>query len=237
MSSLKRNVCRYRVLMILVCSILPGQLTAGMIFQSASVPASQFPAIAVPNNAFAQQAPGVLFQITQTTLVDSIGVWAWHNNSTPWGGLFGEIFSLANLTSFPSTDPYSSSGLGRAYFPTNDSGVPADLVTPLSLTLTPGDYALVVGSLPSTEWEVPLNGTDSAGVSSANYIVYLAGSSFPSPPYPRWQQGQDGMRFFINGSVSAVPEPPSALLLLAFLPLIGILRSRSQRITERSQAL
>lgn len=236
MISAKRNHYRCFVFTLMVCGVLQGPLSAGPIFQSASAPTSQYPALAVANSDFVQQAAGVRFQITQTTLVDSIGVWAYHNNNTASGGLFGEIFLLPNLAAFPSTDPYSSSGLGRAYFPANDSGLPSDLVAPLSLTLTPGYYALVIGSLPSTEWAIPLNGVESPGV-GADLIMYLGGNFFSAPPYPRWQQGPSGMRFFVNGEVAAVPELPSALLVLASLPLAGALRSNRQRATEKCRRL
>ncbi|MBI3279242.1 MAG: hypothetical protein HYZ57_05300 [Acidobacteria bacterium] len=141
MTVLKRiRVWRHAPLMI-ACCILQAQLVASIIFESASPAASKYPAIAVANNAFAQQAPGVRFHITQSTEIESIGVWIYHNNfTTP--GLFGEIFALPDSISFPSTDPYSSSGLARAYFGEYNSEEPADWVAPLSVTLRQGTMLL-----------------------------------------------------------------------------------------------
>src|SRR5712692_9621531 len=113
--SMKRCFLWRHLPLIVTSCALHGQLNAGTIFQSASPPASQFPAEAVANTSFAQQASGVLFQITQTTQIDSIGVWVFHNNTTPQG-LFGEIVSVSGFGAFPVTDPYSSAGLGRVYF-------------------------------------------------------------------------------------------------------------------------
>jgi hypothetical protein len=219
-------------LVIAVLLVFSGSCLAfgdGIIFQSASPPASQLPAVVVANSSFAQQAEGVLFQITQTTLIDSIGVWVYHNNNTAPEGLFGEIFSMPDLTSLPPTDPYSSSGLGRAYFPASDSGQPGDLIAPLPLTLIPGYYALIIGTLPSSEWEIPLNGADASGIGAANFIGYFGSGSFLTPQPPKWQPGPDGMSLLINGEVTSVPEAPSALLVLAFLPLVTFLRLHLHR--------
>lgn len=176
----------------LLACIMPFEADATIIFESATAPASQFPAAVVSNVSFAQQVMGVRFQITQTIQIDAIGVWIFQNSSTG-PGLFGEIFSIPTMSSFPTTDPYSSSGLGRTSFSASNLAQPSDIVAPLSLTLTSGFYTLVIGSMPGSEWGIPLNGTDSAGVTSANYVAYLGGSSFLSPPYPQWQQGSDGI--------------------------------------------
>ncbi len=224
--------CLFCAGFVLAACFVPFKADAGVIFVSATAPASQFPAIAVSNNPFAQQALGVRFQITQTTQVDAIGVWVYHNNFTG-PGLFGEIFPLADMSSFPTSDPYSSSGLGRTSFAASSLAQPSDLVAPLSLTLTPGFYALVIGSVANSEWGIPLNGADSVGVTSANYIAYFGGSSFPNPPYPKWQQGSDGMRFFIDATSTAIPEPSTQMLLglgcCLLMTLRAVCRSRKAR--------
>jgi len=94
--------------------------------------------------------------------------------------------------------------------------------------LTPGDYALVVGRQPLSEWDIPL-GIDSAGVAHADFIAWLGGSSFF--PSGKWQQGVDGLRFLINGeTASAVPEPAneglvSGLFLVAAIMVLHIKRT------------
>lgn len=196
MTVLKRiRVWRHAPLMI-ACCILQAQLVASIIFESASPAASKYPAIAVANNAFAQQAPGVRFHITQSTEIESIGVWIYHNNfTTP--GLFGEIFALPDSISFPSTDPYSSSGLARAYFGEYNSEEPADLVAPLSVTLPPGYYALVIGSTPFSEWGIPY-GTDTPGVVPTDFIIYAGGFSV-SFLLPIGTKGPTGCDFSLTG--------------------------------------
>jgi hypothetical protein len=124
------------------------------------------------------------------------------------------------LTSFPVGDPYSNHGLASTIFNVIHQSTPSDLTAPLSVTLTPGDYALVIGGVGPQEWLLPVNGADASGVTSDSFIEYLGGTSIVSPLYPRWQSGSDGMRFFIDGEVTATPEPPGMLLGAASL-LVG----------------
>jgi hypothetical protein len=165
----------------------------------------------------------VRFQITQTTQVDSVGVWIYNTAFTLTGGLAAEIFSLPSLDAFPSTDPFSSTGLGRTYFGFSGSKGPSDMVADLSITLTPGYYALVIGTEPGAEWGIPVGGTDLSPTGPEDFISYGGGSSLGDP---RWQSGFDGMSFFINGEVTSAPEPTPGALMLIFSFAGAILRFR-----------
>jgi hypothetical protein len=201
--------------------MLSASLNASIILESATPPSIQYPAAVVFNSSFFVGVEGVRFQITQTTQIDSIGVWIDHNASTAAGGLTGEIFSLPSLNAFPTTDPLSSSGLGRAYFDSPGSAEPSDLVADLSLTLTPGYYALVIGTEPGSEWDIPMGGGDLSPTGPDDFIAYVAGSGFGAP---RWESEFDGMSFLIIGEGTPVPEPAPAALMLIFSFAGAILR-------------
>ena len=68
----------------------------------------------------------------------------------PSGKIFGAIVPLANLTSFPSVAPSQipSISLADVVFSTSGNTPPKgnDLLEPLSVTLSPGAYAVVFGS-------------------------------------------------------------------------------------------
>lgn len=208
-------------------------LNAGLIVESATFPSAQFPAAVVVNGSFAQQAFGVRFQITQPVQVTAVGVALYGNEIS--SGLFGEIFPLSGPTSFPLSDPYSSVGLGRAQF--TFSSQLADVSAPLSVTLSLGYYALVVGMADEGEAGIPMTGTDNPGFGQGSYIAYLGGDSFPSPPFPRWQTVSAGMRFLLRSEVNAseIPEPLSLFLMGWGLMLLPALAARARRAPHQNR--
>ena len=236
MFSLKLMAIRPVLPLLLLSGILQGTLGASVVFQS-TTDLPQGMGSSIGNSSFYQNVLGVRFELDQTTVITSIGVYAQSEFVPSPTALFGEIFPISDLTyfnSYPST-PLSATGLGRSYFTSPGSTASTLLAAPLSLTLSPGDYAFVVGTDSSNymfPWAVPGYGTDAPGISSSNFISWSVQHDWFSPPYPHWQTSTDGMRFFLNGPDTATPEPSSYVLSLTggALILLAALISRRRKL-------
>ena len=187
------------VLLLVMLASSPG--VASVIYESATLGSTGVVTGAGMVNDFF----GARFQVTESVQVSQVGghlfslggtlfaaiVWLpWGANTVPTGSPFDD--TLQAYTTF--TGPLPS----------------ADFRIPLSVTLSPGWYALVFGS---NEFgaiglgAMPVNNTD---LPAASYITWSGGSWLPF--------GVSGTRFVVEGDpVSAVPEPGSAALLGAGL--------------------
>lgn len=236
MFSLKRMAVRSVLPLLLLSGVLQGTLAASVVFQS-TTDLPQGMGLSIGNSSFYQNVLGVRFELDQTTVITSIGVYAQAEFVPSPTALFGEILPISDLTYFRSypSNPFSTSGLGRSYFTSPGSTDPTILFAPLSLTLAPGDYALVVGADPSSymfPWALPGRGTDAPGLTSSNFISWSVQYDWFSPPYPHWQTATDGMRYFLNGPDTATPEPSSYVLNLAggALILLAAMVSRRRKL-------
>jgi len=120
------------------------------------------------------------------------------------GQLFGAIVSLSGPTALPSGNPFDATTLATVLFtppPLSD-----DILVPLAVTLSPGDYALIFGGEQfgaSGQGAMPFNNIDIPGHAS----------------YFRWDQKdqlwrnsfQGNTRFVVTG---AIPEPGMFALML-----------------------
>jgi hypothetical protein len=116
------------------------QADAGIILESATLgPTGQNGGISVGN----EQYLAARFQVGTAVTVDHIGG---HLAEFHPGGLFGAIVQLSGPAALPSFLPsaIASNALASTVFTAPSSS--ADILVPLSVTLAPGDYALVFGS-------------------------------------------------------------------------------------------
>ncbi len=113
---------------------------------------------------------GWRFQVTDTLQVTDIGG---HLGSTsPNNEIFGAIVSLSEPNAFPQSNPFQPGEVLAATtlnpsFPTND------VTVPLSVTLNPGNYALVFGSGlfgASGDAYMPYNDTANEAASLFDYV-------------------------------------------------------------------
>jgi hypothetical protein len=97
--------------------------------------------VASPDSSF-----GVRFAVTETVTTSSVG--GLFYEFAPGGGFYGAVVRLTGPADFPdSTDLSTADVVGAALLNAPVSpNVPEIVSSDLSLTLTPGDYALVFGS-------------------------------------------------------------------------------------------
>jgi hypothetical protein len=170
---------------------------AGVIYQSATAgggPGGTNYVVA------GSQFLGVRFQVTSPVQTSAIG-----GQFTGSGTLFGAVVALEGPGDFPDTTNLSSPDvLGTAVM------APTDSSAPLSLTLTPGWYALVFGGgqfgASGGPAFAPNSNTD---VGSPSFFFWSSGN-------PGWSNDSiDHARFFLNGDPVTVttPEPGTWALL------------------------
>jgi hypothetical protein len=156
---------------------------------------------------------GWRFQLTDTLQVTDIGG---HLISYPNVGdekIFGAIVSLNRPNALPQGNPFQS---GEVLASTSfNAGFPSsDTTVPLSITLNPGNYALVFGSGlfgASGEGALPDLPIDPPFIPKELYLIWDNSS---------WREGAiNGGRFVVKGELSTstpVPEPTCLLGLMAF---------------------
>jgi hypothetical protein len=213
---------------ILSATMLLPAAHAGLIFQSATLGSQQFPGGTVQNTPQLDQALGVHFLLTSTVQVTEIETELWGPTSPP-NQLYAEIYALSGPTAFPSGDPFDTAPLARAFF-TAPSTL-QDVFVPLSVTLAPGSYALVFGSVPSSgtayEGLIPETGTDLAGITSQSYLAYESGQ-LSATPGGSWENGAiDKTPFVVEGNV--VPEPATISIGIFGLILVFAWRGFQRR--------
>ena len=183
---------------------------------------------------FSDQHIGMRFAVTTTTNITHIGG---HVNSENGSMLFGAIVRLddqnASPVGWPTAPVVASTTFNPGFQGNFIPGVLFnDVLTPLSVTLEPGDYALVFGAgeyfgLPADSMgNMPI---DSMNLGGASYIVW-------SRPFNTWRPfdvvtfpGNVSPRFVIlsDQPLTAVPEPVSVLLFATGLAgVAGWVRKR-----------
>ena len=142
---------------------------------------------------------GARFEVTSVTVVEHIG-----GHLEGDGDIFGAIIPLSGPTALPSSSTVAPIALaGTTFvipFPSDD------ILVPLSVTLSPGWYALVFGSHEfgaTGGGSMPINNTDTA---QASYFFRTANGDW-------FDGGFNSTRFLVTGPASIVPEPGSVALL------------------------
>ena len=128
---------------------------ATLIHESATLGApGQGSGVSLSSNQFL----GSRFTVSTTVQVAAIG-----GHLSAFGTLFGAIISLSSPTALPSGVPFDTTTIASTVFTGLSPSV--DFRTPLSVTLPPGDYALIFGSgqfgasgfgvMPSNDTDIP----------------------------------------------------------------------------------
>ena len=138
-------------------------------------------------------AYGVPFHIDTTTLVTKVGV----SNLSGTGTFYAAIVR-ASASGFPDGAPFNDVDVvGHVVF----TPAAGDQRVPLSATLTPGDYVLVVGA--GVKY-----GTDGSGEvategqvhNPAAPVFYSFSNGFWQPVYGYYTAGPDPLRFVVEGA-------------------------------------
>ncbi len=190
---------------------MAGTASAFLIHESATLgPLGNFGGTTLSGTQFL----GSRFSVTSTVQVGSIG-----GNIAEFAGgdLFGAIIGLSSPLALPTGSPFT---LAEVIASTTFTGtsLSADILVPLSVTLSPGDYALVFGSgefgATGTGF-MPFNNTDLAG---ASYFFWTG---------TQWVDGLANMRFVVSSS--SAPEPSTLSLFATGLALLAFLGWRRRR--------
>jgi hypothetical protein len=139
---------------------------------------------------------GSRFSLTNTVQVTEIGG---HLVEFEGGSLFGAIIGLSSPTALPSGRPFDPGEVLASTTFTAPS-FSEDVLIPLSVTLPPGDYALVFGSGlfgATGRGAMPLNNTDIPG--SASYFTWFGNPNV-------WMDTQfRNLRFVVLGNPAPAP--------------------------------
>ena len=187
-----------------------GQASAAVIYQSASPgPTDCSAGGSILDNT---QFLGARFSLGSTTTLTGVGGRVCGSSAAD--DFFAAILPLSSPGALPGFDPLDliSNALASATFVPGDGG--DDLTIPFSLTLGPGNYALVFGAgllgtngfgwMPETNTDLPGASYFFAGVDSGG------GTN-------SWNEGDfTNTRFFVTADASSnpIPEPATALLVL-----------------------
>ncbi|QDU55101.1 hypothetical protein [Aeoliella mucimassa] len=209
---------KYQYLLTVVLLITSSNVTAAIIYESATlgttgIPREDVSSQIVPGaniNPYVFQ--GVRFELTQNVVTTSIGghfVGPYSEADT----VFGAIVALEGPTDFPNSNDLSTPdvlGTTLITVPLLSDDVYGDL----ELNLAPGWYALVFGSgLFEAEGRgaAVLNNTE---VAIPAYIGRQLGTEWYDLRNTGGREGLVNFRFTLNGTV--VPEPSTQMLLAGF---------------------
>jgi hypothetical protein len=161
---------------------------------------------------------GSRFSVDTEVQVVSVGGHVYGN--TMESVFFASIVSLSSPTALPSGNPFDTTTIATTQF-TPPADRADDILVPLSVTLSPGHYALILGAVGLPGGGMPDSNIDIPG--RASYILWA-----DNPPFSTgWKDHPfGGLRFVVTGIV--IPEPATAAMLgLALLVVGGWARRRS----------
>lgn len=190
----------------------------------------------------ADQFLGWRFQLDAPLQVTDIGGHFYGFNSE----IFGTIVSLSSPNAFPQENPseLEKVSLASTTFSIINNGNPNSSVfflTPLSITLKPGNYALIFGSGlfgASGEEAMPVPENQIAFPNTSFFFADLSvdpnasGSFSWSELLPEPQGNEGDLYFTIRGNpISSVPEPSPihSLLILSILGAGSVLLTKKQK--------
>jgi hypothetical protein len=207
-------------LLILFVGVAAGRAEASYIYESATLGTSN---IHGNHEVVDFEFHGAKFQVTSTVTSGAIGG-HFVTDGNSHGPIFAAVVALTGPSDFPDTANLSSSDvLGSALLtvPLTNSG---DISAPLSVTLTPGWYALVYGGgvlgSPSNAYGYLFENDTNLGTPSY-FSSHGIGGAYSSG-------GFDRQRFFLTAS----PEPVSLVMLAAGTVGIGGLCYRRRRAAQ-----
>jgi hypothetical protein len=191
----------------------PNQSTGAVIYKSAALgPTGVLQGSVAATNVNSAVFPGVRFELTLPVITSQVGG---HFVSQSGGTFFGAIVSLDGPGDFPNSSDLSSSDvLGAAVLSFPETS--AEVSGGLSLSLSPGWYALVFGSGlfgANGDGAAPQNNTD---IGDPSYIAYEPNLGWIA--LDRFPMLFENHRFIVSGVI--VPEPTTfwmAAALLTFL--------------------
>ncbi|QFS51103.1 hypothetical protein [Nostoc sphaeroides] len=218
---------------------ISSQPVTGLTLESSKLGSlSGLPGISIVPDQFL----GWRFQVDNAIQVEDIGG---HFTGGFTSNIFGTIVSLSSPNAFPQENPLSLEKISLASTTfsvinnndINDTSVV--FLTPLSITLKPGNYALIFGTglfgavgtdampVPRNQTILPNTSFFFGGVADSNSL--FSWKELPSPQV----RGDDGDPYFlIKGNiVSSIPEPSSidSLLILGFLGVSSALLHCKQK--------
>jgi hypothetical protein len=175
-------------------------------------------------NISSVQFLGSRFHIDTTTEVTHIG----GHMGINFGDLFGAIVSLSGPNALPSGNPFDSSEVvASTKF---DPGSPSsDFLTPLSVTLSAGDYALIFGSM-------QFGAVGQGFMTTNNSDITRQASYFRGNNSGSWADVSiSGTRFVVASNPTAAHTPePTTLCLISFgllgVSVVAIRRRRKMKL-------
>lgn len=200
-----------RLLAVVAGLLLSLNLSAATIHQSSNLGPT---GMTVGALADANQYLGSRFSISEQVEVTGVGGHLASMADIAMGTtnniLFAAVIDLTAPTALPNF-PVSQIGASAFAVTTFSAGFPSNwVITPLSVALAPGDYALVFGS--------GLFGGDATGTMPTNNTD-LAGASYFFGDALGWHEGGvSGLHFVVEGDfINAVPIPAGLWLFLSAL--------------------
>lgn len=167
---------------------------------------------------------GAAFTLAQATDITGIGA---QFGGFPSGTIFGAIVALSAPDAYPAGDPSDLASIALAHTVFSvPTATAVDLLTPLSVSLAAGNYAVIFGS-------GQFGASGFAGLGELNDTVGSP-ALFQTLFGNEWLAESDqGIRIFVEGTpaaTAAVPEPASWALMIAGFGLTGVALRRRKAL-------
>lgn len=219
---------RTRLLRCALCAaalgLAAGSTRADPVYESATLGATgQLGGLSIDEDQFV----GSRFHLAEAKAITAVGG---HLDGDSTATIFAAIVATqpGQVPSF-APDQIESFALASTTFAPPDSS--ADVLAPLSVTLGPGDYALIFGTGrfgAAADGGMPTDNTDTPAGAGSYFFSF--GGSDVGGGWSNYRNPRGGLRFVVEGR--AVPEPASLTMLgVGAAGLIGYVRRRRQAAT------